>query len=359
MKKIKIGVIGLGEVAQIMHLPALFRLQEYYEVIAVSDISPSLVAHIQDKYHIPYGFLNAEEVINHKEVEAVIVLSPDPLHSAHVRSAVKAKKPVLLEKPACLLSHEAQELDIFAQKENVPVVVAYMRCFTSAFEEMQRQLVDFGEITHVRAFDLQREGPFFFNQVEPPFVGDDCDQKAIEESRKLEQKNREDLLGPQAADLLWKCYRVLTGAAIHNFSVLRNLLGAPQSVVSASYSKGGENITTVLDYGDFHCLYEIVIDNIARVDAYVEVMGEYKSLKLHYDTPYIRNLPTFLEIQTSTEDQNEKIIKGPFYTGPFQKELLHFHEVITKGVPIKTSLSGAVEDIRLAEQIAEKLKVYF
>ncbi len=359
MKKIKLGLVGLGEVAQIMHLPAIFRLQEYYEVMAVSDISPSLVAHIQNKYHIPYGFLQAEEVINHKEVEAVIILSPDPLHSAHVRCAIKAKKPVLLEKPACLLADEAQDLAIYAQKENISVMVAYMRCFTPAFIEAQKEVSNFGDITHVRAFDLQREGPYFFNQVEAPFVANDCNKEALREAAEQEKQNRKDLWGAAMPDLLWKCYRVLTGAAIHNFSVLRNLLGSPQSVISATYSKGGENITAVFDYGRFHCLYEIVIDNIARVDAYVEIMGEYKSLKLCYDTPYIRNLPTSLEIQESTENYNKKTIKGPFYSDPFKEELLHFYDVITKNTAMKTPLSDATLDIRLAEQVAEKLKIHF
>ena len=46
---IKIGVIGLGEVSQCMHLPILSDLYDIYEVTAVSDISPSLVSFVQKK----------------------------------------------------------------------------------------------------------------------------------------------------------------------------------------------------------------------------------------------------------------------------------------------------------------------
>lgn len=359
MKKLNIGLVGLGEVAQLMHIPALNHLQDYFTIKAVSDISPSLVQYIQNRYHIPYGFTDAEQVINHDEVDAVIILSPDPLHTAHTKYAIDAQKPVLLEKPACLLSTEAQKIADYAKNKQAKVMVGYMRCYTKAFELAQKQLAHFGDITHIRMVDLQREGPYFFNQVEAPYLTNDFDKKAIAEAKIIEMQNKEALIGKNAPDLLWKCHRVLTGAAIHNFSVLRKLIGTPKSVLTASYSKGGENINAVFDYGDFTCLYEIVIDNIARVDAYVEIMGEYKSMKLQYTTPYIRNLPTKLTLQNSTETDNEYIVKGPYYDDPFKKELLHFYDVVTKNISIKTPIEEAFLDIRLAEQILEKLTIYF
>ncbi|MFV0431055.1 MAG: Gfo/Idh/MocA family protein [Alphaproteobacteria bacterium] len=359
MKKIRIGLIGLGEVAQLMHIPALNHLQNYFEIKAVSDISPSLIEYIQNRYHIPYGFDNAKDVIEHDEVDAVIILSPDQLHGQHAKYAIDAQKPVLLEKPACLLASEAEELAHYAKVKQAPVMIGYMRCYTRAFNLAKEHLINFGDITHIRTFDLQREGPYFFNQVEEPFVPSDLSKNAIIEAQKIELQNREAIIGKDAPDLLWKCYRVLTGAAIHNFAVLRNLIGSPENVLTASYSKGGENINAVLDYGNFTCLYEIVIDNIARVDAYVQVMGEYKDMKLCYDTPYIRNLPTKLILQNSSEDSNEHIIKGPYYDDPFQKELLHFYDVIVHHTPIQTPIKDAVLDIQLAEKILDKLRTYF
>uniref|UniRef100_UPI000ADECFEE hypothetical protein n=1 Tax=Clostridium sp. NkU-1 TaxID=1095009 RepID=UPI000ADECFEE len=51
----KLGVIGLGEVSQLMHLPILQDLCEQYTITAVSDVSESLVEFVQKKYHIPNG----------------------------------------------------------------------------------------------------------------------------------------------------------------------------------------------------------------------------------------------------------------------------------------------------------------
>jgi len=46
MSRLSMGVIGLGEVAQVVHLPVLRSLPARYEVAAVCDISPGLLARV-------------------------------------------------------------------------------------------------------------------------------------------------------------------------------------------------------------------------------------------------------------------------------------------------------------------------
>ena len=41
---VKVGVIGIGTVSQLMHLPILSGLHEQYQITAVSDISPTQLA---------------------------------------------------------------------------------------------------------------------------------------------------------------------------------------------------------------------------------------------------------------------------------------------------------------------------
>ena len=40
MSRMRIGVIGCGLIAQIMHLPHLKELHELFEVVALSDVTP-------------------------------------------------------------------------------------------------------------------------------------------------------------------------------------------------------------------------------------------------------------------------------------------------------------------------------
>ena len=87
---IRVGVIGLGEVSQCMHLPILEDLCELYQVTAVSDVSPSLVSYIQKKYHVDGGYLSAEELIAKADTDAVLILSPDQYHCEYAALALRA-----------------------------------------------------------------------------------------------------------------------------------------------------------------------------------------------------------------------------------------------------------------------------
>ena len=76
---IRVGLIGLGEVAQLMHLPLLAD-DARYKIAAVSDVSPSLTAHIAQRYGAR-THANAETLIDDKNVDAVFILTPDHLHA--------------------------------------------------------------------------------------------------------------------------------------------------------------------------------------------------------------------------------------------------------------------------------------
>lgn len=72
---VKVGVIGIGTVSQLMHLPILSGLHEQYQITAVSDISPTQLAFIAKKYNAtPYT--DPYELVKDPNVDAVFVCSP-------------------------------------------------------------------------------------------------------------------------------------------------------------------------------------------------------------------------------------------------------------------------------------------
>ena len=52
----------------------------------------------------------------------------------------------------------------------------------------------------------------------------------------------------------------------------------------------------LLDYPDFVVSYETGVDEQLRFDAHLEVYGDLASMRIQYDTPYVRHLPTTLTI---------------------------------------------------------------
>jgi predicted dehydrogenase len=52
---IRVGILGAGEVSQVVHLPTLSLLSHLYTVVGICDVSKEAVAHAQKKFHIPFG----------------------------------------------------------------------------------------------------------------------------------------------------------------------------------------------------------------------------------------------------------------------------------------------------------------
>jgi len=52
-RRLRVGVAGLGAVAQAVHLPLLARLPDAFQIAAICDLSPSLLAAIGERYGVP------------------------------------------------------------------------------------------------------------------------------------------------------------------------------------------------------------------------------------------------------------------------------------------------------------------
>jgi predicted dehydrogenase len=147
-----------------------------------------------------------------------------------------------------------------------------------------------------------------------------------------------------------RAYQVLTGLASHSFSAMRELLGPPKAVTAARQHRG-ENVIVLFDYETFTCAYEAVIHDVARFDSGIEVLTLNQHFRMNYDTPYIRNLPTRLEITSSTDTETGTEIIGPIYEDPFRIELDAFHESITTGAKPKTTLADSLADLELFAEV--------
>lgn len=93
---VKVGMIGVGTVSQMMHLPILSGLRDMYEITAVSDVSPSQLKHIADTYQAK-AYADPYELVKDPNVDAVFICSPDQYHADYALAAVEAGKHVFVE----------------------------------------------------------------------------------------------------------------------------------------------------------------------------------------------------------------------------------------------------------------------
>ncbi|MCF1473577.1 MULTISPECIES: Gfo/Idh/MocA family protein [Rhizobium/Agrobacterium group] len=345
---VRLGLVGLGEVAQLIHLPILQRLTEMFTLAGAYDPSPSVAQSISTRWSIERVFDSVDAMISSPDIDAILIMSPDQYHGGHARAALKAHKHVLIEKPCCLTMEDLAALNDVAEQTDRVAMVGYMRRFAPAFLEAKKRLPAFADITYVRVRDVICEGPWYFRQTDTVVTPNgDIPASLIEESRQLRGTMMDSLLGPNASAELQTAYSVLTGLSSHSLSAMRDLLGSPKRVIAAEIKQGGSQITALFDYGHFTAIYECMIGDVVRFEAGFEINSRYNRLAFEYPTPYIRNLPMVLDVQNSTDDDNSLTRLGPFHQDPFDVELRAFHAAVTQGGENRTPPSESMADLDL------------
>ncbi len=348
---LRVGLIGLGEVAQLMHLPLLAD-DERFEIAAISDVSPSLLMHIGKRYGVAKRYAAAEALIADPDLDAVFILTPDHLHAELLEQAIRAGRHVFIEKPACLTAAELRPIIELNRGNPKTVFVGYMRRFAPAFLALKARLPKPQDIRHVRIRDLIRESQFFVDQTRNIFRPTDVPEALIADGRAQTAALLRSAMGDMASADALRAYQVLTGLSSHSFSAMRELFGPPLGVVAARQHRG-ETVIALFDYGHFTALYEAVIHDVARFDAGIEVLTLNQHFRINYDTPYVRNLPTRLEITTSGDTTTGTEIIGPFYEDAFRIELGAFHDSIASGKPPKTGLEESLSDLELFAAVGQ------
>src|SRR5258708_27755152 len=97
--QMRLGMVGCGEVAQIIHVPALQELRDLFAITALCDVSPSVLGAVGARCPGAALFGDYRKLVTDTTVDAVLVGNPDAYHAEVVIAAIEAGKHVLLEKP--------------------------------------------------------------------------------------------------------------------------------------------------------------------------------------------------------------------------------------------------------------------
>lgn len=157
MEKAKIGIIGLGGVAQLVHLPIIKKIPEA-EVIAVADSNRSTLNSVAEKFGISNRYSDFRKLLDIKELEAVIIATPTNTHKDIALACIDAGKDILIEKPIARTFKEADEITTAAKNAKVKVMVGMNMRYRPDIM-LLRSIVnsgDLGNIFHIRAGWLKR-----------------------------------------------------------------------------------------------------------------------------------------------------------------------------------------------------------
>ena len=157
MKNLKWGFIGCGEVTEKKSGPA-FSEVEGSEVVAVMRRHGHSASSYAERHGIPRWYTDAQELINDTDVNAVYIATPPSSHATYAIMAMKAGKPVYVEKPLAAAYEDCARINRVSEETGVPCFVAYYRRYLPYFQKV-KEIVESGVLGKIIAVQIRFATP--------------------------------------------------------------------------------------------------------------------------------------------------------------------------------------------------------
>ncbi len=136
MKLLHWGFIGCGEVTEKKSGPAFSEI-EGSEVVAVMSRQELKARSYAERHHVPRWYTSAQELIDDPEVNAIYIATPPSSHATYAIMAMKAGKPVYVEKPLAASYEDCARINRISEETGVPCFVAYYRRYLPYFQKVK------------------------------------------------------------------------------------------------------------------------------------------------------------------------------------------------------------------------------
>ena len=160
MRKLKVGIVGCGGIANGKHLPSM-KKNGNFEIVALCD----LIVERAEKAREEYGTEDArvytdyaEMLKEEKDIEAVYVLTPNSVHAPVSIAAMEAGKHVMCEKPMAKTYAEAKAMVETSERTGKILTIGYQSRYRgdSAYLKQACENGDLGEIYYAKAHAVRR-----------------------------------------------------------------------------------------------------------------------------------------------------------------------------------------------------------
>lgn len=151
MDQVNWGIIGCGDVTEVKSGPAFSKVP-HSRLVAVMRRDAEKAADYAKRHQVPTWYNDADALINDPAVNAVYVATPPDTHAEYAIRAMRAGKPVYVEKPMALNADECAAMNQVSRETGVPLFVAFYRRALPYFLKV-KELIDqrvIGDLRYVR-----------------------------------------------------------------------------------------------------------------------------------------------------------------------------------------------------------------
>ena len=155
MKKLKIGVAGLGRIGKI-HLNNLLELSNV-EVIGVMDPSTEAVEYAKLK-GVRNTYKKFNELVTIDKLDAIVICTPTNTHANYVETSAKLGKQIFCEKPLDLNIQRVKDVLKVVDRSKIKLMIGFNRRFDNEFRKVKTS-INSGEIGNPHIVKITSRDP--------------------------------------------------------------------------------------------------------------------------------------------------------------------------------------------------------
>jgi len=152
MKKLKIGIIGVGRFGRF--LLSSYKEMKNVEIYAISSRNENQIKEIASRFNIPKYSTNYHEIIKLKEIDVIVIATPPFLHAKISIEAIKNKKAVLCEKPLSITLKQAEEIKKALKENKSHFTIDYLLRKNPLIKKLKK-IIDEGIFGSIQNFNFE------------------------------------------------------------------------------------------------------------------------------------------------------------------------------------------------------------
>ena len=361
--RVRVGILGLGAVAQAVHLPLIDRLGDRFSITAIADLSPSLVDALGERYRVPARnrFTTLDALLGVEGIDALLILTSGS-HGEAILAGLDRGLAVFAEKPLAWTLSEADSIAArLATDPSGKLQVGYMKLYDPAVVQALAVVADTNRFAPIRSIEVSVLHPTGQRQLAhsrllPPPI--DLAADTLRRLREEQDRLHSIALG-SAGSALGRLYSdVVLGSIVHDLALIRAFAGDPSGIDAVDVWPSDQwppSVSVVGQLGDaarFDIRWHFLPDYPAYREEF-RIVSESATIELEFPSPYLLHAPTGLRIAELHED-GQQHTHHRSVAEAFEEELLAFHALVVDGLAPKAGVGEGRADIVTSQRIVAR-----
>ena len=344
-RRIRLGYVGCGFMAQKVHLPNFSSIPGC-DLLALAEVRPELGRKVQARYGIPRLYPDHHAMLADPDVEAIAVSAAFTVQGEIARDALLAGKDVFMEKPMAVSVAQADAILDAARTSGRRLMVGYMKRYDTGNELVKATIDRLRESGELGAITYARNHGFCGDWI----AGLDAPMETTDEPMPSSPAAGPAWLPPEYL----RPYISYLQQYTHNINLLRWFLGAGDDarVRTVDLDDDGYTGVTILDLAGTRAVLETGNISHYRWDEHTQIYFRHGWVKTWAPPLLLKQVPAEVEIYRAGDEQSFiRPVGQPMWTWSYKREAEHFIACLQTGEPFRSSAEDTRTDVRLFEEI--------